>query len=145
MKINWGIGASLVLGAFCITMLSIVITAKPGEIEEDNYYEKDISNREDLRKIKNAKKLKTPIRFESDKFGLKIIFPSQFKKNNTEGIVALMRYSDSKLDRKFDIQFSGENFMLIPRKELTSGVYKITVSWKDKIDSYLTVQDIQWK
>ncbi|MFV0530540.1 MAG: FixH family protein [Flavobacteriales bacterium] len=145
MKINWGIGAGLVLGIFCITIASVVIFANPGEIEEENYYEKDISSREDLRKTKNAKELKKPIRFESDKFGLKIIFPSQFKKENTEGTVSLMRYSDSKMDRKFDIQFSGEDFMLIPRNELTSGVYKITISWEDKSDSYLTVQDIQWK
>ncbi|MFV0238414.1 MAG: FixH family protein [Flavobacteriales bacterium] len=145
MKINWGIGAGLVLAVFCIVMTTVVILANPGEIEEDNYYEKDISNRDDLRKTKNAKDLKEPIRFESDKFGLKIIFPSKFKKENTEGIVSLMRYSDSRMDRKYDIVFSGENFMLIPRKDLNYGPYKITVSWNNKIDSYLTVQDIQWK
>lgn len=145
MKINWGIGAGLVLAAFCITIASVVILANPGEIEEENYYEKDISNREDLRKTKNAKELKEPIRFESDKFGLKVIFPSKFKKESTEGVVSLMRYSDSKMDRKYVIEFSGENFMLIPREDLTPGAYKITVSWKNKIDSYLTIQDIQWK
>ncbi len=145
MKINWGIGAGLILAAFCITITSIVIFANPGEIEEENYYEKDISNREDLRQTKNAKDLKEPIRFESDKFGLKVIFPSKFKKENTEGVISLMRYSDSKKDRKYNINFSGENFMLIPREDLAPGTYKITVSWKNKIDSYLTVQDIQWK
>ncbi len=145
MKLNWGIAAGIILGLFCAVMITIVITANPGEIEEDNYYEKDISNREDLRKTQNAKNLKEPIRFESDQFGLKIIFPSSFKKENTEGTITLMRYADSKLDRKYDLVFSGENFMLIPREELTPGIYKITISWKDEVDSYLTVQDIQWK
>lgn len=145
MKLNWGTAVGIILGLFCVVMVTVVVTANPGEIEEDNYYEKDISNREDLRKIKNAKNLKEPIRFESDKFGLKIVFPSSFKKENTEGVVTLMRYADSKLDRKYDLNFSGKNFMLIPREELSPGIYKITISWKDNVDSYLTVQDIQWK
>ncbi len=142
---NWGVGAGLILAAFCITIASVVIFANPGEIEEVNYYEKDISNREDLRQSKNANNLKEPLRFESDKFGLKIIFPERFKSDETEGVVTLMRYSDKKLDRKYEINFSGVCFMLIPREDLKAGLYKITVSWNDRIDSYLTIKDIKWK
>lgn len=145
MKINWGIGASLVLVVFCITIATVVISTNTTEIEEKNYYSKDISIREDLRETKNAKELKVPLRFENSQSGLKIIFPSQFKRDDTTGTVMLLRYSDSKLDRKFDIYFSGSHFMLIPRKELKEGLYKITVSWKNSIDSYLITKDITWK
>ncbi len=145
MKINWGIGAGLVLVMFCITIATVVVFTNTTEIEEKNYYSKDISIREDLRETKNAKELKVPLRFENIQSGLKIIFPPQFKRDDTKGIVTLLRYSNSKLDRKFDIYFSGSHFMLIPRKELKGGLYKITVSWKNSIDSYLIAKDITWK
>ena len=146
MKINWGTGIVLAFIAFISFIMYFVISMSTNkDIESDlvteNYYGQELEFENDLRKQRNAQKLKENITLIHTQEGLTITFPKDMDASDISGKVFLYRPSNKQLDFESSISLSEHN-LLIPDKRLLDGRWNIKVDWQYKGNSYVYKTEI---
>jgi hypothetical protein len=146
MKINWGTGIVIAFGLFMAFILSFVYKVQSNqkydnELVTKEYYKKEATVQIDIEKKQNANALKNLVVIKKVEEGITVEFPSDFDYSKIKGKVSLYRPSSQKLD--FEIKLSlSSSYLLIPKSNLTGGLWDISVDWNYNETDYLNKETI---
>ena len=146
MKFNWGTGIVIAFALFMTFILTYVFKVQSNdkydhELVVEDYYKKEVTVQDDIEREQNAIALKNKIVIENTADGIKIQFPADFDYSKINGKVSLYRPSSQKLDFEIPISLSSPH-LLIPKSNLTGGLWDISVDWNyDGVD-YLNKETI---
>jgi len=146
MKINWGTGIVIAFGLFMAFILSFVYKVQSNqkydnELVTEEYYKKEATVQVDIEKKQNANALKNLVVIKKVDEGIKVEFPSNFDYSKIKGKVSLYRPSSQKLDFEINI-FLSSPYLLIPKSNLTGGLWDISVDWNYNETDYLNKETI---
>lgn len=146
MKFNWGTGIVIAFALFMTFILSYVFKVQSNdkydhELVVEDYYKKEATVQGDIEKQENANALTNKVTIEKTADGVKIQFPADFDYSKIIGKVSLYRPSSQKLDFEIPISLSSNN-LLIPKSNLTGGLWDITVDWTCNGIDYLNKETI---
>jgi hypothetical protein len=146
MKINWGTGIVIAFGLFMAFILSFVYKVQSNqkydnELVTKEYYKKEATVQIDIEKKQNANALKNLVVIKKVDEGIKVEFPSDFDYSKIKGKVSLYRPSSQKLDFEINISLSSP-YLLIPKSNLTGGLWDISVDWNYNETDYLNKETI---
>ncbi len=146
MKINWGTGIVIAFGLFITFILYFVFKVQTNssydnELVTEDYYKKEQQVQGDIEKQQTANKLEHKVIVVKREEGILIKFPSDFDYKNIKGKVSLYRPSSQKLDFEIPISLSSTN-LLIPKSNLVSGLWDISVDWEYENVNYLNKENI---
>ncbi|WP_238785064.1 FixH family protein [Blattabacterium cuenoti] len=145
MKFNWdtGIVLSLVVFIIFIIYIAFFFPHVGSQLVSDRYYEEEMRYQEIINEKKNALKLPVKIKVISLHYGIEITFPPV--NHDIHGFFTLFRSSSKNLDftKSFKILKSSKKILLIPKKFLKKGYYKLIIRWKTN-KKYFFEKDIFW-
>jgi hypothetical protein len=146
MKINWGTGIVIAFGLFMAFILSFVYRVQSNqkydnELVTKEYYKKEATVQIDIEKKQNANALKNLVVIKKVEEGITVEFPSDFDYSKIKGKVSLYRPSSQKLDFEINISLSSP-YLLIPKSNLTGGLWDISVDWNYNETDYLNKETI---
>lgn len=146
MKINWGTGIVIAFALFMAFILSFVYKVQSNqkydnELVTKEYYKKEATVQIDIEKKQHANALKNLVVIKKVDEGVIIEFPSDFDYSKIKGKVSLYRPSSQKLDFEINISLSSP-YLLIPKSNLTGGLWDISVDWNYKETDYLNKETI---
>lgn len=146
MKINWGTGIVIAFALFMVFILSFVYKVQSNqkydnELVTNEYYKKEATVQIDIEKKQHANALKNLVVIKKVDEGIIIEFPSDFDYSKIKGKVSLYRPSSQKLDFEINISLSSP-YLLIPKSNLTGGLWDISVDWNYKEIDYLNKETI---
>jgi hypothetical protein len=111
------------------------------ELVTKEYYKKEATVQIDIEKKQNANALKNLVVIKKVEEGITVEFPSDFDYSKIKGKVSLYRPSSQKLD--FEIKLSlSSSYLLIPKSNLTGGLWDISVDWNYNETDYLNKETI---
>lgn len=150
MKISWGHGVIIALGAFMLFILGMIflfpIGKQNSELITNNYYEEELHYQEVIDAKNRADSLaqKPEVKLTNAK-GIEVFFPKEINNANAKIEFHLFRTNDSNLDVKKVVKLDPNNAFTIPKSVIQLGNYTLKVKWtKDKLD-YQRDFDIEWK
>ncbi|WP_264558814.1 FixH family protein [Flavobacterium sp. N2270] len=148
MKINWGTGIVIAFGLFITFILYFVFKVQSdskydNELVTEDYYKKEQQVQGDIEKQQSANKLEHKVVVTKTQEGLIVSFPKEFDFKNIKGKVSLYRPSSQKLDFEMPISLSSSN-LLIPKSNLVSGLWDISIDWEYDNFSYLNKESIYY-
>ena len=146
MKINCGTGIIIAFGLFMAFILSFVYKVQSNqkydnELVTEEYYKKEATVQIDIEKKQNANALKNLVVIKEVENGIQVAFPKDFDYSKINGKVSIYRPSSQKLDFEIPISLSSTN-LLIPKSNLTGGLWDITVDWTCNGIDYLNKETI---
>lgn len=146
MKINWGTGIVIAFALFMVFILSFVYKVQSNqkydnELVTKEYYKKEATVQIDIEKKQHANALKNLVVIKKVDEGVIIEFPSDFDYSKIKGKVSLYRPSSQKLDFEINISLSSP-YLLIPKSNLTGGLWDISVDWNYNETDYLNKETI---
>jgi hypothetical protein len=146
MKINWGTGIVIAFALFMAFILSFVYKVQSdqkydNELVTKEYYKKEATVQIDIEKKQHANALKNLVVIKKVDQGIIIEFPSDFDYSKIKGKVSLYRPSSQKLDFEINISLSSPH-LLIPKSNLTGGLWDISVDWNYNETDYLNKETI---
>lgn len=146
MKINWGTGIVIAFALFMAFILSFVYKVQSNqkydnELVTKEYYKKEATVQIDIEKKQHANALKNLVVIKKVDEGVIIEFPSDFDYSKIKGKVSLYRPSSQKLDFEINISLSSP-YLLIPKSNLTGGLWDISVDWNYNETDYLNKETI---
>lgn len=148
MKINWGTGIVIAFGLFITFILYFVFKVQSdskydNELVTEDYYKKEQQVQGDIEKQQSANKLEHKVVVTKTQEGLIVSFPEEFDFKNIKGKVSLYRPSSQKLDFEMPISLSSSQ-LLIPKSNLVSGLWDISIDWEYDNFSYLNKESIYY-
>ncbi|MFN3753799.1 FixH family protein [Flavobacterium sp.] len=146
MKINWGKGIVIAIALFMGFILYFVVKVQSdsqydNEMVTEQYYRKEKLVQGNIESIQNANNLNEKVAIAKTAQGLTVNFPKSFDYSKIKGKVSLYRPSNQKLDFEVSLALSGSD-LLIPKNNLVSGLWGITVAWEYDGKSYLNKEEI---
>jgi len=111
------------------------------ELVTKEYYKKEATVQIDIEKKQNANALKNLVVIKKVEEGITVEFPSDFDYSKIKGKVSLYRPSSQKLDFEINISLSSP-YLLIPKSNLTGGLWDISVDWNYNETDYLNKETI---
>lgn len=146
MKINWGKGIVIAIALFMCFILYFVVkvqsdTQYDNEMVTEQYYKKEKLVQGNIESIQNANSLTEKVAITKTVNGVVVNFPKEFDYSKIKGKVSLYRPSNQKLDFEIPISLSGLD-LLIPKNNLVSGLWGITVAWEYEGKSYLNKEEV---
>jgi hypothetical protein len=126
---NWGksIVLAFVLFAGFIAVIVTICMRQDVNLVSSQYYKDDLAYQQQLDRKNNTEALeeKPVIVLTADQ--LQVSFPE--KTSIDGGSVKVFRPSNDKLDQYFGLKASDESIQVFPVKELTSGAYRVKMTW----------------
>ncbi len=149
MKISWGHGVIIALGAFIVFILGMIFFFPMGqqnsELITENYYEEELLYQDVIDAKKRADQLAEKPKLEIKNEGLFLSFPKDINNSNSKFDFYLYRSSDQNLDVKKEFALDANNNYSIPKKILVKGGYILKVMWTKEKHKYQIDYDIEWK
>ncbi len=132
LKLNWGTGIALFYIIFVLFWVGNLIFSAtvPINLVEEDYYAQEMKYQDKIEMQKNTQKLaEQPIlQYADNSFLIKL--PSEFKSNDIRGDLHFYRPSDSKLDKRYELDLTAANSQVFDVSELQKGVWRAKLSWK---------------
>ena len=137
---NWGKGIAITLGMFMvfIIILTAIKISKVNDLEHENYHDREIAYESEIQAQRNAKSLGLIEISDEDEEFLILRLPEGVEIKRVE--IILLRLSDKSLDREY--VFENTQTILIPKKELVNGLYKLDVLYQIDNESCLIRRDV---
>ncbi len=139
-QISWGTKIAMLYISFVLLILFMVVLSMNQKIElvSKDYYAQELVYQNKIDDMNNANALSKNIEntFTSD--GLLLTFPEEFKSLNVSGSILFFRPSDASKDYKTTIQLNENLQQSISKDNLSSGMYKMQVSWTANNKNYFT-------
>jgi len=137
MKINWGVGITILYTGFVAMILVLVGMSASQKIDlvTNDYYGEELQFQDKINKIKRANELAEPLTWQVSDSGLLIRYPKMPAENRLTGKVKLYCPSNEKNDRLFDVDLRNyEQF--IPASKIPEGRYHLQIDWKSGNQTY---------
>lgn len=138
MKFHWGHGISIFVVAFMTMILYFLISSfsHTTDLVATDYYQQEVNYQEQINKEKNARHLKIDMIIKSE--GLHIQFPEAID----EGVIQFFRPSDQQLDFDKPLKLTSEHLQLVDLQDITSGLWRIKLEWKQAGKAHFYEQSI---
>lgn len=124
---NWGKGLTIgmvIFMSFIITLTTIMMR-KSSDLESEDYYSREVNYEQEIQAQRNAN-LQEKIAVNHDEEYVVLTIPETL---NVPGVkVLFIRPNDKLLDKEF--QFEGTKTLLISKKELKEGRYKLEITYQ---------------
>ena len=137
IKLNWGVGAFSLFGAFVLMMLSFVYITLQQNIDlvTEDYYEKEVDFDNLQREKANAIRLPEQVTWliENDQFVITI--PNDSSPSHRVSVV-FYKTSDKSLDRKYEFKQTSDSKLHVPLQDLAQGMYQLQVRWTTEKSKY---------
>ena len=137
IKINWGVGITVLYLGF-VAMILLLVSMSIGEkidLVTEHYYEEELGFQEKINKKQRAAALAEPVTWEVKTDGIDIAFPATIQDADITGEINLYCPSNDKNDRKFKISTHLHN-QFIPVSQVPEGTYHLQIDWKNKEHTY---------
>lgn len=136
---NWGKGIAIVLTVFMTFILTLAITMMrtSSDLESEDYYAREVNYEQEIQAQKNAAQGEKISYVVGDEF---IVFNVPNSLNSDEVQISLIRPNDKNLDRQY--QFQRTNTLLIAKKELVKGRYKLEISYQSQEKECLQKEEL---
>lgn len=140
MKLNWGksiVLAMILFIGFIMFMVITMITEKKydHDLVVEEYYKKEMTLNDKLKKISNGKEFEADIKFAANQNGLLLTFPESLKDLKNAKVFAY-RASDKNLDFNTTISPNRKGEALV-QKTLVSGPWEFTLAFSLDEKEYL--------
>lgn len=124
---NWGKGLIIAMTLFIgfIVTLTWIKLSKVSDLEDENYYEREINYEQEIQAQRNANAFEKMTIQNDDNFVV-LTIPTEVQMQNAS--VKFIRPSDKKLDKTFP--FEQSKTLLINKEELVSGKYKLEITYQ---------------
>jgi hypothetical protein len=127
---NWGYKIMLVYILFAAGILTLVFKARSEKVDlvAQDYYAQEVAYQTRLDAFNNASALTGKTEVTQTNEGVLIQLPKECA-SLSEGSIVLYRPSDSGLDKTIALNLDQAASQVIPRKDLTAGLYTFKVEW----------------
>ena len=124
---NWGKGITLVLIIFIGFILSLTITmmSKQSDLEDEDYYAREVNYEQEIQAQKNAISFGEII-VNNEVDNIVLDFPKDIQTSSIK--VFFIRPNDKKLDKEF--VFDNSDNLYVPKDKLMNGKYKMEISYE---------------
>ena len=132
---NWGVRITLsfiVFAGIIFTMVFISMNQRVNLVAED-YYKQEIEYEDQIDRIRNTNSLSSKPEIQMDVGSKQVIikFPEELKGRLKDGHVLLFRPSDSRLDKRFQLDLDDSGIQKISMKGQIGGLWKAKLYWQD--------------
>lgn len=141
IKLNWGWAIVIALASFMLFISVIVFQLLfkkeyDHELVSKNYYKDELLYQLEVDKLENAKKLPENLSIVTKDRTITLIFPNGMKHDSIQGTIYFQYVIDEQKDFELPIVLNSREFY-IKTDKLTSGLWYISVDWKNEGISYL--------
>ncbi|HZH95597.1 MAG TPA: FixH family protein [Flavisolibacter sp.] len=135
---NWGKGIIITAAAFMafILTLTIFMMNQTPELEERNYYEKDLKYQQVMDARQNVTALNQPVQFEYAKASQQIRLQLPVSSPALSGTLTFTRPSDAKQDYIVDLQLDTQYQQRISVTDLATGLWHVRIDWQANGKAY---------
>lgn len=144
MKISWGIGITITIIVFMLISFWLIYFSFSQEVNlvRDDYYQAEVQFDDKLESIKRTELLNEKLLISLEANNIKLVFPSNFIKNNIDGSIILYRPSNRESDIQFPINLDSNNIQFIATTGMLNGRWKIQVNWRADSLEYFNEKNI---
>ena len=145
MKFNWGHGITIFITLFMIAVLSAVYYTSTQRIElvTPDYYQQEIGFQKVIDANENSELLQDSIQLAITSEFVEISFASTIEIKNAQGNIVFYRPNNLELDKQFEVEkFYQNNVVRIPKSDLVSGRYEVSIKWKKNNLDYIWEKSI---
>ena len=140
MKLNWGVGITIVITVFTLAGLSFIYYAFHQDVNlvKKDYYQDEIKYQDRIEEIERTAKLTDDLNIKIINSNIVFNFPSDIKGKTLKGDILLYRPSDRKHDIFLPISIDTLNVQSLPTNNMIAGMWKAQVKWQVDTLSYYT-------
>ena len=141
---NWGYKILIVVIVFVVgigTMVTIAMQQK-NEMEDDQYYVKELKHQNLIDAEKNLNKLSEKLSLTDTNNMLKLTIPHTTTTNISDGTITFLRPSDQTKDLSIAMSINNNGAQLISKKQLIRGLYNVKINWQSQGIAYYTERSI---
>jgi len=141
---NWGKGITIGMIAF-MSFIVFLVTKMIGQkvdLVQEGYYKSDLEYEKQQAKEANYLALKEKVSIAQIGNQLEIIFPSQELSRISSGTVLLFRPSEKKEDKLFPLTLNSEGKQLVSTSNLSTGLWKVKLDWKEGDVPFYTEKEL---
>lgn len=139
-QISWGTKIAMLYIGFVSIIIFMVVLSMNQKIElvSKDYYAKELQYQDKIDEMNNANALSETVENMITSDGVTLTFPSDFKSTSVKGEVLFFRPSDASKDYKTKLQLNENLQQIISSNNLSSGMYKMQISWNAENKNYFT-------
>ena len=125
---NWGNRIVLAFALFAVFILYMVVVAfqQNNDLTAEDYYAKEINYQKKMEQKANLKELGQKVVVSQTNGRIKLVFPSGHK---PDGEIHFYHPSRKLFDQKVPISTDHENSQTVDRSTLTTGSYRVNITW----------------
>jgi hypothetical protein len=145
MKINWGLGITLVALAFVAFILSLVYRCSKEEVDlvSERYYENELNYQQRIDSKSNVIKSGKEIAIDQQPEKILLEFPASISRGSTNGTISFYKPDNKKLDFSLPVRLSEGSVQEIPVADLQRGRWQLQISWNSENISYYQEKEIR--
>ncbi len=135
---NWGHKIIIVFVLFAAGILTLVTKSMRTHIDmvTTNYYAEELKYQQVIDGRRAAQSLSTPVSINQSDNAVGILFPAEMQGIPLKGNVLFYRASDSRQDVSLPLQPDESGLILVNKKRLQKGSYRVQLQWEAKGKSY---------
>ena len=137
MKMNWGVGITVLYIGFVAMILGLVGMSMSQNIDlvTEHYYEEELEFQNKIEKKQRSAALPNPLTWQVNEGGIAIIYPDGITEKRLSGEIKLYCPSNKKNDRSFSV-LAKNNRQVIPIVNIPEGNYHLQIDWKNSDQTY---------
>jgi hypothetical protein len=135
---NWGHKIIIVFVLFATGMLTLVTKSMRTRIDmvTPDYYAEELKYQQVIDGRRQALSLSSPVSINQSANAVGILFPAEMQGIPLKGQVLFYRASDSRQDITLPLQPEESGLLLVSKKRLQKGNYRVQLQWEAKGKSY---------
>ena len=140
MKLNWGVGITIVITVFTLAGLSFIYFAFHQDVNlvKKDYYQDEIKYQDRIEEIERTAKLTDNLKIKIINGSIVLSFPDNIDKKALKGNILLYRPSDRRYDISLPISVDSLNMQSLQTDNMIAGMWKAQVKWQIDTLSYYT-------
>jgi len=137
-QISWGTKIAMLYISFVLLIIFMVVLSMNQKIElvSKDYYAQELVYQNKIDEMNNANALSESVESTITLEGLTLTFPKNFKSSKVNGTVLFFRPSDASKDYKTTVVLNDNLQQNISKNNLSSGMYKMQLSWSANDKNY---------
>lgn len=140
VNISWGTKIAILYSTFVAMIIVMVYISMNQKIElvSDDYYEKELAFQEKIDQTNNANALSESVTHTISENGIELKFPTVFTDKKINGEILFYRPSDKSKDISIPVTVNSDLKQFVSSQQLSSGMYKMRLSWEVDNVKYFT-------
>ncbi len=143
---SWGWKIFFLYTGFVLLTVTVVIYTMTQKVElvTDEYYKEEIAYQQQIERMKNAGKMKNPVKvdYQPESAIVVFTFPKEHIGAGLDGTVWFYRPSDTSEDRKLKITLDDNGVQALNVRQLPTGYWIVKVSWTSGGKEYYVQKEL---